>query len=69
MMKFSEWYEAQFGKRSKDKRSDSDLKQTAIQGAFAQFEINRREQWDRQRNVAIKAWYANDYGKGNDEQN
>jgi hypothetical protein len=68
-MKFSEWYEAQFGKRSADRRSDSDLKQTAIQGALAQSEINRREQWDRQRNAALKAWYAKENEKGNDEQN
>ena len=69
MMKFSEWYEAQFGPRSKDSTQDYVLKQRAMDGALAQSEMSRREQWDRQRNAAIKAWYANDYGKGNDEQN
>jgi hypothetical protein len=66
-MKFSEWYEAQFGKRSKDRRSDSDLRQTAIQGALAQSEINRREQWDRQQQAALHAWYAKEGEKGTNE--
>jgi hypothetical protein len=69
MMKFNEWYKAQFGPRSKDSTQDYILKQRAMDGAYAQSELTRREQWDRQRNAALKAWYANDYGKGNDEQN
>jgi hypothetical protein len=69
MMKFSEWFEAQFGKRSKDSTQDYALKQRAMDGAYAQSELNRREQWDRQRNAALKAWYANENEKGNDEQN
>lgn len=66
-MKFSEWYETQFGARSRDKRSDSALRQAAIQGALAQSELTRRDEWDRKRGAAIKAWYAGQKEKGNDE--
>jgi hypothetical protein len=68
-MKFSEWFEAQFGPRSKDPTQDYVLKQRAMDGDLAQSEINRREQWDRQRQAAHYAWYANENEKGNDEQN
>ena len=68
-MKFSEWFEAQFGPRSEDSTQDYVLKQRAMDGALAQSEINRREQWDRQRQAALYAWCAKEDEKGNDEQN
>jgi hypothetical protein len=62
-MKFNEWFEAQFGPRSKDLTQDYILKQRACDGDRAQSELNRREKWDRQRNAALKAWYANENEK------
>lgn len=55
---FAEWFEAQFGPRSRDRYSDAELERESRAGKRATQELANRAAWDEKRTAALYAWAA-----------